>query len=681
MKKQYKHLKKSREKHRPAPPTGKTSPYWLPLPVLLTFLLYTPSLLNDFVPNWDDGGYVLEYEPIQRINTENIKEIFTSFYKGNYHPLTTTFYALIYAIDGDNAFYFHLLNLLLHCANVWLVFLLIRGIFKKQALAFWVALIFGIHPMHVESVAWISELKDVLYTFFYLLSLLAYLRFQSSRHSPDFLLSLFFFALSLLSKSAAVTLPLVILLIDYFRNARLHLRSLLEKLPFFLLSVLFGVLALLSQGKQGAIQDLTPLYGIIDRVFIVSYAFMTYVVKFFAPLNLMAMYPYPGKTDGFFPWEVYAALAGLLAVLGFILFAAKRKSIPEWGMLFFIATSILTLQIIPVGGAVVAERYTYVPYIGLSLIPLWFLGIREGSVFKTQQWQSWLLLAFSMFLAVHTHQRISVWENGLKLFSDVIEKNPNLPFAYNNRGYAYQKYYNDMDKALADYSTAIRIDSTYYRSLSNRGVVYFNLGDPENAIRDFTRSLDYHPQNEDALLGRANSLSSLGRYANALPDYDRYLELQPGNAQAWLWRGVAHYNTGAHQEALKNILQSRKIDPQSDEAAYWEALSHKELQQKDAALQAIETALRINPQRYDAALLAGLVHYESGAYDAAIEAFELSTRIEPQYAPAYVNKAAVYAAKGDFQRALGNLRKAVELGYPVDKNYLRELETKAQVAP
>lgn len=681
MKKQIKHPQKGPHRKGRELPTGNNKQYWILLPVLLTFILYLPSLQNDFVPNWDDGGYVLEYEPIQHINTENLKEIFTSFYKGNYHPLTTTIYAAVYAINGENAFGFHLLNLLLHCANVWLVFLVIRGIFKKRALAFWVALIFGIHPMHVESVAWISELKDVLYTFFYLLSLLAYLRFQSSRHTPNLLLSLFFFLLSLLSKSAAVTLPLVILLIDYFRNTRINLRYLLEKIPFFLLAGIFGFVAIFSQGKQGAIQDLTPLYGIIDRVFIVSYAFMTYVVKFFAPLNLMAMYPYPGKTDGFFPWEVYAALAGLLATLGFILIAVKRRSIPEWGMLFFMATSILTLQIIPVGGAVVAERYTYVPYIGLSLIPLWFLGIKEGSLFRIQKWQSWLLLAFSIFLVINTHQRIRVWENGLVLFSDVIEKNPNLPFAYNNRGYAYQKYYNDMDKALADYSTAIRIDSTYYRSLSNRGVVYFNLGNPENAIRDFTRSLRYHPQNEDALLGRANSLSSLGRYANAIPDYDQYLELQPGNAQAWLWRGVAHYNTAAHQEALKNILQSRKLDPQSDEAAYWEALTQKELQQRDAALQAAKEALRINPQRYDAALLAGLVHYEAGAFKDALESFELSTRIQPQYAPAYVNKAAVYAATGDFQRALSNLQKAAALGYPVDKNYLSELEGKAAQAP
>ena len=573
MKKQIKHPQKGASKKGPELPSGKNKHYWLLLPLLLTFILYLPSLKNDFVPNWDDGGYVLEYEPIQSIDPENIKEIFTSFYKGNYHPLTTTMYAAVYAIDGDNAFLFHLLNLILHCANVWLVFLLIRGIFKKQALAFWVALIFGIHPMHVESVAWISELKDVLYTFVYLLSLLAYLSFQSSRHTQKLLLSLIFFLLSLLSKSAAVTLPLVILILDYARNSRINLRYIVERIPYFLLAGIFGIVAILSQGKQGAIQDLTPLYGIIDRVFIVSYAFMTYVVKFFAPLNLMAMYPYPGKTDGFFPWEVYAALAGLVATLSFILFAGKRRSIPEWGMLFFIATSILTLQIIPVGGAVVAERYTYVPYIGLSLVPLWFLGVRDNSLFIIEKWQSWLLLAFSIFLAFNTQQRIRVWENGLVLFSDVIEKNPNLPFAYNNRGYAYQKYYNDMDKALADYSTAIRIDSTYYRSLSNRGVVYFNLGDPENAIRDFSRSLRYHPQNEDALLGRANSLSSLGRYADAIPDYNQYLTLQPGNAQAWLWLGVARYNTGAHQEALKNVRQSRKIEPQSDEAAYWEALT------------------------------------------------------------------------------------------------------------
>lgn len=647
------------------------------LAVLISFFVFVPSLQNDFVPNWDDGGYVLEYEPVQKINGENLAEIFSSFHKGNYHPLTTTVYAIIYAASADNPFLYHLVNLLLHCLNVLLVYLLIRRLFKEEMLAFWIALIFGIHPMHVESVAWISELKDVLYAFFYLLAIHSYLNFKENRKGLTYGISLLFFLLALASKSAAVTLPLVIILIDWLQKPKIEFRSILNKLPYLLLSLIFGIVAIMSQGKQGAIQDITPLYTAADRVFIVSYAILTYVIKFFAPYHLMAMYPYPAKVDGLFSWEVYGAAAALVVFLVLLIIHLRRSRIPVFGSLFFIFTSILTLQILPVGGAVVAERYTYIPYIGLSLIPVWLLTRKFPSKTQLLKWPHILLAAFAILLISITIPRISVWKNGLTLFTDVIEKNPSLPFAYNNRGYAYQKYYGDLDKALKDYSTAIRFDSTYYRSLSNRGVVHFNKGMAKEAILDFSKSLKYNPTNEDALLGRANSLGSLGQYEESIPDYDKYLELVKDNSEAWLWRGVALYNTGFFEKALSDISEGRRLDSSSDELAYWESLAAKSAGNPERALRAAEDALRLNPARSDASLVKGLIYYEQKKFVEAKDAFSLAIMINASYSPAYINRAAVQAAMGNYAAARDDLDKARRLGYPVDAVYYQEISNKA----
>ncbi|HRY99395.1 MAG TPA: tetratricopeptide repeat protein [Bacteroidales bacterium] len=668
---------------KPSPPATPplSRPAWWKhqgwIAALLTFMVYFTGLQNDFVPNWDDGGYVLEHEPIQHINGENLAHIFTSFYKGNYHPLTTLVYALQYALVADSPFLYHLTNILIHCINVLLVFLLIRRLFGQPLTAFWVALIFGIHPMHVESVAWISELKDVLYTFFYLLAFNAFLDFRKKNGWHPLVMSLVFFLLSLLSKSAAVTLPLVLLLTDWLRREKFRPGRWLPLVPFFLLSLVFGVVAIRSQGAQGAIQDLTPLYTATDRVFIVGFAIMTYVVKLIAPFRLMAMYPYPSNAGGSFPWEVYAAPAAVLVLLVLLIISLRRSRVAAYGGLFFLATSILTLQILPVGGAVVAERYTYIPYIGLSLVPVWLLVRNHQHNKHLVHWRHLIIGAFSIFFIALTLQRIPVWENGLRLFTDLIAKNPTLPFAYNNRGYAYQKYYGDMQKSLEDYSMAIAFDSTYYRSLSNRGVVLFNLGRIEEAIPDFTRSLRYRPDNEDALIGRANSLSSLGKYAEALADYDAYLQLRPEHAEAWLWRAVARYNTGAMEEALTDIAASRRLDPGSGEAAYWAGLTEKALGRPEKALEALEEAVRLDPGRSDAYMLRGLIHYEAGAQNQAIDAFSASIQADTRNAAAYVNRSAAWSAMGRFAEAAADLEMARRLGYPVETSYLSELQRKA----
>ena len=290
--------------HNKIEKTKKWQKYLLPGILLLTFIIYLPSLNNDFIINWDDAGYIHENEPIKKINSENIKIIFTQFYKGNYHPLTTLFYAVEYSLVGESPFLYHLNNLVFHLLNVLLLYIFIKKISGKTIVAAFCALFFGIHPMHVESVAWISERKDVLYTFFFFFSLIMYLKYldNDSRKKWHYWLSIFLFILSLLSKSAAVSLPLVLLLIDYYYKRKLNIKTIIiEKIPYFILSIIFGLVAIASQNETGAIQNLTPLYSIFDRFFIVSYATLIYLIKFFLPVKLSAMYAYPQLINGHLP--------------------------------------------------------------------------------------------------------------------------------------------------------------------------------------------------------------------------------------------------------------------------------------------------------------------------------------------------------------------------------------------
>ena len=226
--------------------------------LILTLIVFSNSFKNNFLVNWDDDGYILNNPTIQHLDKGSIHEIFTSFHMGNYHPLTTLTYALEYKFFKLDPLPYHWLNLIFHLCNVVLVFLFIKLLSKKNLAAVITAVLFAVHPMHVESVAWISELKDVLYTFFFLLSLLFYMQFAKKKNPAVYILSLLMFVLSLLSKSAAVVLPVLLFLIDYFQSHKQNVKSVLLKVPFFILALIFGIIALKSQDAQT--QHLTPTY-------------------------------------------------------------------------------------------------------------------------------------------------------------------------------------------------------------------------------------------------------------------------------------------------------------------------------------------------------------------------------------------------------------------------------------
>ena len=344
-------------------------PKWAPAAVIIfTALLYCKALNNGFVYN-DDGVYILENPFLRDFSVKGIIAIFSKFYNANYHPLTTVTNLFEYRFFGLNPLPYHFTNVLFHLLNTWLVFSLTERLSGKRVTALIVCILFAIHPLHVESVAWLAERKDVLYASFYLLSLLAYLKYLSSRfNKKQYVFTLFLFLASLLSKSAAVTLPVLLIAIDIYKGRKLNAKSLTEKIPFILLSLLFGALTIMSQKTGSGINDLSSSFGFLSRVFLFTFRIAFYIIESVIPFRLCAMHCLPDDTVNVLPFYYYISLPFLLMVTWLIAKKYTNKKEVIFGVAFFLISISVMLQIINVGVAITAERYTYIPYIGLFYI-------------------------------------------------------------------------------------------------------------------------------------------------------------------------------------------------------------------------------------------------------------------------------------------------------------------------
>jgi len=286
---------------------------WL-IAIIITAVAVWPTVTNGWV-SWDDTAIVKNGTLIQDLSASGIGKILTEPLLANYHPITTLSLALDYAIGGEDPRVYHVVNYILHLLNVVLVFVFIKALFKESRVAFFAALVFGVHPMHIESVALIAQRKDLLYTAFYLLSLTAYVKYVNQENSAKkqwYFLSLILFLLSLLSKSMAVSLPLVLVLIDALQGRRIIKEALLEKVPFAFLSIVFGALAIYTQSGAGALSVPSGLNSLITA----SFGVLVYTVKFIAPVHLSAYHPYPEIFGWPFPWYYYLTIVFPFALLG-----------------------------------------------------------------------------------------------------------------------------------------------------------------------------------------------------------------------------------------------------------------------------------------------------------------------------------------------------------------------------
>jgi len=550
---------------------------------LITFSIYIPALTNGFV--WDDFTYVVENTTIHSLTSTSLSKMLASFHAGNWHPLTWISHALDYGFWGSDPFGHHLSNILIHAFNTLLVFFLsirliglVKGVPANSSgtkpsatviAAGVTALLFGIHPLHVESVAWVAERKDLLCALFFLLSILCYLSFVPSviQKSRRIWYSLCFVCamLSLLSKPMAVTLPLILLLLDVYPLKRISfptgktdncLSVVLEKAPFFALSIVSSIITLLAQSSGGALRNLEK-FPLDIRLSNALKSLVFYLQKMIFPINLTPYYPFPPQIHWLNLVYLLSALL-VLAITGLCLWKAKQGNYfwaSVWG--YYVVTLLPVLGIIQVGGQTAADRYTYLPSVSIFLIvgagTLWLL---EQNTFARHRIRSAAI--FLVFICVFillgqiTRRQITIWINSETLWEHVIQAFPfptSGPMAHNNLGTAYYKN-GELDNAIAEYKRALAIKPDYENALNNLGVAYSKKGLIEKAIDQHTRALAINPNSIGTLVNLGAAYDSKGELDNAIAAYKKALELAPNYARVHNNLAVVYFRKGDYKSAI-----------------------------------------------------------------------------------------------------------------------------------
>jgi len=694
--------------------------YWLGAALALTLIAYLPAFFNGLV-NWDDPFYLKDNLLIKKFD---LVGIFTEPVAGNYHPLTMLSLAIEYQFVKFKPFLYHFTNILLHLFNTALVFYFIYLISnRKVAVAGIVALFFGIHPMHVESVAWVSERKDVLHTFFYLAALIAYVKhvFYTKRlHSPKvkkkpdptykyLAYTLLFFVLSILSKAVAVTIPVLMVLLDLYMN-RIRLKNnrpailkeaVLEKIPFFALSLFFGLVALNVQKEAGAINE-TEIYSLGERFAFAAYGFITYLSKFFVPINLSTYYPYPDLTN--LPAIYKIAPIMVLGLFGAAIYLYSKSKIPLFGLLFYAITVGLVLQFVSVGVAIIADRYTYIPYIGLLfVVGMGFQHLQERTDLTGKMWQNLAkgaLFFYALLFLVTTFQRTKVWKDSGVLWDNVLEQfpdnawigymnratyyfnkrdyptaiadytkainiNPNRKLFFYNRGLAHEQL-NQNQKALDDYSKAIQLDPSYQEAISSRANIYKKIN-PELAMQEFENALELDGDDYKAYINRGSYYRDKKDYDKALEDFNKAAEVC-NCYEAYFNRAGVYQILNNNEKAIADFNKSMEIKPNDMSTYVNRGNIYRTTQQNDLALKDYNKALDIK-KNYDNYYNRGLLYMQWGKLNEAITDYTKALELEPNRSEAYTNRGNVYLSAKQPQLALADYNKAIELDPRYDNAY------------
>lgn len=615
------------------PPRPRTPlPLWLALILVATVVAHLPTFQNDFIRNWDTPEYpYIQNNPlITALSWDHIKTIFSEQYDGHYHPLAMLSLALDYRMGGLNPWPYHLTNVVLHSLNAVLVFFLIRTLSRNALLALATALLFGIHPIHVESVSWLSERKTLLYTFFFLASLLAYLHYLSTATRSRwryYVGSLLLFVLSLLSKSQAVTLSATLILIDDYRNRRLLDRKvLLEKAPFIALTLTFGIIA---QAAQAAAKDLAhDAFSTTDRIAFAGYSYVEYILKLFAPLRLAVFYPYPQLVDNAAPSYLWLYGIPAILILALTLYSRKRSPTIAFGLAFYSVNIFFLLKQfrVPFGNYIMADRYAYVPSIGIFLI------IAFGALYLPQK--SRLLgktvpvvfAGYALLLLAMTYARTGVWKNDFALFGDLTRKYPRCVEGWNNLGLAEFEagHYRE---AIADFNRAVDIAPTYFNALNNLGLAYDKLQDWDTAIAFYQRAIAAAPQNIAAYLSCGVAYANTERLDQAADMFKKAIEQDPGSSKAHFDLGLLYFRQGRLDPAIEQYLVAIQKDPGNIKA-------HNNL---------------------------GLAYDRKGLYDKSIAEFEAILKIDPSHRSAYTTLSEIYRRTNDLRKAEYYSRRAHEM--------------------
>ncbi len=612
---------------------------------LLTLIFFRTCLDNQFT-NWDDLGYITMNALIKDQSAAWLSNIFSFAHPvmGNYHPLTILLYAIEYRNFGLQPWYYHLDSLLLHILVTIAVYLFIKVLTGRNIAAAITALLFGLHPMHVESVAWAAGRKDVLYGLFFVLACIAYLfyiRYKGAKKTIWYMCVLLLFTCSLLAKSVAVSLPVTLLAIDYLERRKWSWRLLLEKLPHFGLALLFGILSVSAQKVTGAMDALDVSFNPLERLALGCYAFCTYLWKAVIPAGLSNYYPYPEKAADALP-SVYYLFIIIVSVLAFMLWRYGRKNRTlVFGTGFFVINIFLLLQFIPVGSAIVSDRYGYIPYLGLFFIVGWYVSelFRQKEKVRTGTIVLAAILIYCLGLGYRTSERCADWYNSITIWKDDVAKHPESPLGYSYLGQEYLAMYEKATNA----------------SDRNR------FGD--SSMYCFHLSLQKKPDYITPLISVANMQRINGQTDSAKKNYLKAMALNSKNDQVYEGLGIIYSINQQYDSAGFCFRKAIEIRPSQAEG-YCNFANLLDITGKaDSALAIYATAISLDPDAYMPYLNMGRLFFKQKKYDDAIKNLDKAIDRNAEYGETYYLRAVCYSEKGNKRQALQDVEKAKALGY------------------
>ena len=699
--------------------SGRTGAICLALG-LATLACYWPVKTYDFL-NYDDPYYVTgNFHVLSGLSWANAGWAFTSVHSSNWHPLTWLSHMLDCQLFAQHAGAHHLVSVFFHSANALMLFLVLQRMTGAVWRSAFLAALFALHPMHVESVAWISERKDVLSTFFFLLTLGAYAGYASrsdGRQSeapmrcavkPEesaasetrnpkpwhnitpkasrirlhasllYLLALVSFALGLMSKPMLVTLPFVLLLLDHWPLGRLQLKTknlelktllplVWEKVPFLALSLVSSVITLLAQRQEGAMVSLEKL-SLAARMDNALISYVRYAWKLLWPKDLAVLYPHPSNWPG---EAVIGSAILLLAVSAAVLWQGRRRPYLVVGWLWFLGTLVPVIGLVQVGIQSMADRYSYVPSLGFFLMLVWGLGDMGG------RWRGWprvwpvgagLALAASAFLTV---RQVQFWQNSGTLFRHAIETVPGNYRAYHNLGlhlFAEGK----LDEAIANYRQAVNLAPSFDEALNNLGAALMAQNKLDEALTNYTEALRYHPANAQAHNNLGILLARKERTAEAIEQFVEALRLDPDNAPAHANLGRALASQGRQADALVQFQAALELWPDDPETRCTLGKALMDTGNLEEAIRQQRLVLRANPSHLEARNNLGVALAKQGKLEEAIGQFREAIRADPNYAGAHHNLAKALAVRHEIEPAIAQYRELLRLR-PKDAQARQEL--------
>lgn len=577
----------------------------------ITLAVYFQVRNHAFI-NFDDNLYVTENRHVQGgLTLDNFVWAFIAIHAANWHPITWLSHMMDCQLFGVNAGRHHLINLFFHILNTLLLFFIFKKMTGKLWQSAFIAALFAIHPLHVESVAWISERKDVLSTFSFMLTIWYYIEYVKIYTAGKYLLVILFFAIGLMSKPMIVTLPFVLFLLDFWPLGRIGFQAIvdndknqkresvthliLEKTPLLILVILSSCITFYAQKHGEAVIPLIKV-SLKSRIMVALVAYAGYIEKMICPVKLAVFYPYPKIVQW---WEFGGAIVFLVLVSFLSIIFIKKRPYLIVGWLWYLGTLVPVVGLVQVGSQSMADRYTYVPLIGIFIMIAW--GMPE--LLAKWRYGKILLGVFAAILisllTAATYKQVGYWKNNVTLFEHAIEVTNNNYVACNNLGVALKKQ-GDTDEAVNYYLRALEIYPLYPEALLNLANALSMQGKTGEAIHYYLRALIIKPSYADAHYNLANALVAQGKAGEARNHYLQAIKINPSYAEAYANLGNVLVTQGQIDEAIRYYKRALQIKPDFEDAYYNLGIAFFHKQDMGEAINCFQEVLRMNPENFNA---------------------------------------------------------------------------------